>query len=190
MKGHTKSKTINRERTAATYPRSHSRSYSSDSGPCRICSSSPCEGNPFMRTLVSLFSLFLPVLSCLLASLLSVKRPWEKKEGEEAVEDECGVGALRISVCETQPAPISWQVKLYNEQLINSVLFVSKALAAHDACTPSRAPTDSSISLPGLTPLYLYLQSKCVVRLFELTCLCRTIISSACLYDRVGVDRF
>lgn len=35
-----------------------------------------CEGNPFVRTLLgSLYSLFLPMLSCLLASLLSVKRP-------------------------------------------------------------------------------------------------------------------
>lgn len=92
MKGHIKSKTINRERTTATSPRSHSRSHSSGSGPCRICSSSPSEGNPFTRTLGSLFSLFLPVLSCLLASLLSVKRPWEKKRGRRQLRTNVGWG--------------------------------------------------------------------------------------------------
>lgn len=61
-----------------------------------------CDGNPFVRILGSLFLISANVeLSVSLVTLRQAPLR-KKKEGEEAVEDECGVGARRISACETQ----------------------------------------------------------------------------------------
>lgn len=103
----TESRSINREGTTATSLGSHSRlcSPALGSGPRWICSYSPSVMAIRSWEYSDLYSLFLPMLSSLWASLLSVKRPWgkKKKRGRRQLRTSVGWGLAGYQLVKHKP---------------------------------------------------------------------------------------